>query len=101
MYQYMLYRSLTLVRGAAVSLIYVTSLDSPADSHEEAKTVTLMSTDVDRAVHGLELAHETWARLLEVIIGIWLLARQVGAISVAPVIVVVCKSSSIPTLLTI
>lgn len=70
MYQYKLYRSLTLVRAATISLIYVTSLDSPADSHEEAKTVTLMSTDVDRTVHGLELAHETWARLLEVAIGI-------------------------------
>ncbi|KAI1858876.1 uncharacterized protein JN550_012335 [Neoarthrinium moseri] len=82
-----LYRSLTMVRAATVSLIYVTSLESFPGTLDDAKTVTLMSTDVERTVSGLELLHETWARVLEIAIGIWLLARQIGAISIAPVIV--------------
>lgn len=75
-----------------ISLIYVKSLESSTGELNDAKTVTLMSTDVDRTVSGLELLHETWARLLEISLGVWLLARQMGAISVAPMIVAVCTS---------
>jgi hypothetical protein len=91
LYQYKLYRSLTMVRAATVSLIYVTSLDSLEETLDDSKTVTLMSTDVDRIVSGLELVHETWARLLEMAIGVWLLARQIGAISIAPIVVAIRK----------
>lgn len=92
LYQYKLRRFLTLVRTAGISLIYVTSLHASAEDQDEATTATLMSTDVDRVVTGLELVHETWARLLEVAIGVWLLAMQMGAIAVAPVLVVIRKS---------
>lgn len=80
-----------MVRAATISLIYVTLLDCPEGEHNEAKAVTLMSTDVDRIVSGLELVHETWARLLEMAIGVWLLAQQMGAVSIAPVIVAIRK----------
>ncbi|KAK8091117.1 multidrug resistance protein [Apiospora phragmitis] len=86
-YQYLLYRSLTIARGALVSLIYVASLQTVADDQDEAKVITLMSTDVERTVTGLEMVHETWARLLEIAIGVWLLARQMGAIPASPILV--------------
>ncbi|KAH8666573.1 P-loop containing nucleoside triphosphate hydrolase protein [Xylariales sp. PMI_506] len=89
MYQYLLYRFLTMVRGALISLIYATSLQLPTTSQDNAETVTLMSTDVDRVVNGLELLHEAWARVLEIAIGIWLLAQQMDAISVSPILVAV------------
>ena len=81
-----------MARAALVSLIYVTSLQTAADGQDEAQIITLMSTDVERTVTGLELVHETWARLLEIAIGVWLLARQMGAISASPILVAIGMS---------
>jgi ATP-binding cassette, subfamily C (CFTR/MRP), member 1 len=78
-----------MVRAAVISLIYAKALKCSALAQEDVKTVTLMSTDADRVVNGLELVHETWARLLEIAIGIWLLSQQMGAISISPVLVAV------------
>jgi ATP-binding cassette subfamily C (CFTR/MRP) protein 1 len=41
----------------------------------------LVSTDVDSLVTTAEMFHETWAQLVEVVIGMILLTRKVGWIS--------------------
>lgn len=74
-----------------MSLIYLKSLELPAEMNDEAAAVTLMSTDVDRVAMSTELAYEIWARLIEIGIGTWLLERQMGAICVAPVLVSIGK----------
>ena len=78
-----------MFRGALVSLIYSRTLMLQADIYNESAAVTLMSTDIDRISNSLEDIHETWARAIEVAIGIWLLERQLGWVCVAPVIVVI------------
>lgn len=73
-----------------MSLIYNVTLEYTAGSvNDEAAATTLMSTDVDRTVNSLELLHETWARILEIAIGTWLLTRELGAISIAPILVAI------------
>lgn len=52
-----------------------------------------MGTDVERIVQSLRVIHELWASILEVGIAVWLLARQVGAASVLPV--VICVGASV------
>lgn len=59
---------------------------------DDAKTVTLMSTDAERAVNGLQMLHETWARILEIAIGIYLLTTRMGAVSVSPILVATGES---------
>jgi ATP-binding cassette, subfamily C (CFTR/MRP), member 1 len=54
-----------------------------------------MSTDIDRIAASMQSMHETWARLIEVSIGVWLLSIQLGAVSVIPIIVVISKLSTI------
>ena len=44
--------------------------------------------DVDAIIEHLENVNDTWARLVEIAIGLWLLERQLGATCVVPVVVV-------------
>lgn len=45
---------------------------------DDSAAMTLMSTDVERITIGLNMMHETWAGVIEVAIGIYLLYRQLG-----------------------
>jgi ATP-binding cassette, subfamily C (CFTR/MRP), member 1 len=80
-----------MLRGALVSLIFNKTLFLRDGVYDEAAAVTHMSTDVDRISLSMESMPETWARLIEVAIGVWLLSIQLGAVSVVPIIVVVSK----------
>ncbi|KAJ9298207.1 hypothetical protein DTO271G3_3812 [Paecilomyces variotii] len=83
-----------MFRGAVVSLIYSHTLCLQADVYDESASVTLMSTDVDIIAQSLQQLNEAWARLIEIGIGIWLLEKQLGAVCVAPIVVVlVCTST--------
>ncbi|KAE8352698.1 P-loop containing nucleoside triphosphate hydrolase protein [Aspergillus coremiiformis] len=92
-YKHQLFRIITMFRGAFIALIYDHSLALHDGAYDESAAVTLMSTDVDMIARSLEQVNEAWARLLEVVIGIWLLERQLGAVCVAPILVIlVCTS---------
>ncbi|KAJ9195019.1 hypothetical protein DTO164E3_7003 [Paecilomyces variotii] len=93
-YRHELFRMITMFRGAVVSLIYSHTLSLQAGVYDESASVTLMSTDVDIIAQSLQQVNEAWARLIEIGIGIWLLERQLGAVCVAPIVVVlVCTST--------
>jgi ATP-binding cassette, subfamily C (CFTR/MRP), member 1 len=80
-----------MFRGATVSLIYQKSLLLRGTEVDNAAAVSLMSNDVDRIAFCLEELNECWSRLIEVGIGIPLLARQLGWVSVVPLFVVICE----------
>jgi ATP-binding cassette subfamily C (CFTR/MRP) protein 1 len=86
-----LYRFIAMFRGATVSLIYEKSL-LRSDIVDSASAVSLMSNDVDSIAFNLELLNECWARSIELAIGIFLLTRQLGWVSIMPIVVVLCKS---------
>ncbi|KAI1270874.1 hypothetical protein F5Y07DRAFT_384897, partial [Xylaria sp. FL0933] len=52
------------------------------------KAVTLVSTNVDSSSPVGEMAHEAWAQLLEVIIGLSLLAREVAWLWPLPIVLI-------------
>lgn len=79
-----------MFRGALVSLIYDRTLQLQDGVYNEAAAVTLMSTDVDRIASSLEDLHEIWAQIIEVGLGIWLLAMQLGWVCVFPLLVLSC-----------
>lgn len=87
-YNQNLHRFVTMFRGATVSLIYRHAIELSDGLYDESAAVTLMSTDVDRIVLCLIDLNECWARLIEVAIGIVLLARQLGWVCIMPIIVV-------------
>ena len=100
-----------MFRGAAIGLIYNRTLSLRDGVYDEAAAVTLQSTDIERLLVSLISVNvssrtfdvywsqadenkEVWSGLFEVAIGIWLLSRQLGAVSVTPVIVIL--SSFLP-----
>jgi ATP-binding cassette subfamily C (CFTR/MRP) protein 1 len=91
LYRQKLYRSYATLRGGLSSLIYRHSL-SMRSVDSEVPTITLMSNDVDGIIHGLEFIISVPISLAEVVVGIWLLWRQIGPISLGPVLLVVACS---------
>ena len=59
--------------------------------YDESAAVTHMSTDIDRIATSMQSMNEVWSRLVEVAIGVWLLSIQLGAVSVIPILVVLCE----------
>jgi ATP-binding cassette, subfamily C (CFTR/MRP), member 1 len=76
LYTHLTIRLLTCLRGALVSLIFVKILR--LRSYADGAPVTLMSTDIDGIVSGMEHNHDIWACVFELAIGIFLLYREIG-----------------------
>ncbi|KAI1763558.1 putative ABC transporter [Hypoxylon sp. FL1150] len=89
-YQNCLNRLKLLTRSALVGLIHHKTIDSPATSYygNDGEAITLMSTDVDSLDGMVEMFHETWAQILEVVIGLVLLAREVGWLWPLPIVLI-------------
>lgn len=80
-----------MIRGALIGLIHHRSLHVQSGSYDDADAVTLMSSDVDNLDSTGEMFHETWAQLLEVIVGTTLLAVQIGWLCIVPLFIIFCK----------
>ncbi|EED13629.1 ATP-binding cassette transporter, putative [Talaromyces stipitatus ATCC 10500] len=93
LYNHKLYRFITMFRGATVSLIYRHALLlQDNDLPDRSTAITLMGSDVDRISACLVNLNECWARSIEVVIGIIILAYQIGWVCVMPIAVVVVSS---------
>jgi ATP-binding cassette subfamily C (CFTR/MRP) protein 1 len=77
-----------MFRGAAISIIYEQALFAREGSYNKSAAVSLMSTDVDEIAFCLEELNECWSCFIEVVIGVTLLARQLGWVSLMPLFVV-------------
>ena len=81
-----------MFRGASIALIYNRTLYLAVGTYDEASAVTLMSTDVDSITQCLGSLTDCWAGFIEVVIGTFLLARQVGWICIVPLLVIASES---------
>lgn len=50
-----------------------------------------MSTDADNLIEIGSIVHETWAQIIEVLIGVSLLASEVGWIWPLPLLLIYCE----------
>ncbi|KAI0376568.1 P-loop containing nucleoside triphosphate hydrolase protein [Hypomontagnella monticulosa] len=90
LYWYLQERAMYMARGALASSVYMKTIEAKISAAEDSAALTLMSTDVERVIRGCLHIHEFWASTIEVGLAGWLLSRQIGIASVAPVIVVGC-----------
>ncbi|KAG9958555.1 P-loop containing nucleoside triphosphate hydrolase protein, partial [Aureobasidium melanogenum] len=81
------YRFLSMLRGTLVTAVYGKATNIVAVAKDNKASITLMSTDVERATRGLIDLHEMWANIVQVAIATWLLEIELGAACVGPVIV--------------
>jgi ATP-binding cassette subfamily C (CFTR/MRP) protein 1 len=86
-----------MIRGALVGLIHNRSLTLKDGVYDESMAITLMSTDVDYITMNGSIVHEIWAQVIEVTIGVWLLAKLLGWACIVPLVVVARKCASYRT----
>ncbi|KAL7811124.1 P-loop containing nucleoside triphosphate hydrolase protein [Trichoderma gracile] len=87
-YQQRLNRLKVMIRGAVVGLIHRKSLNHISSSYDDGKAVTLMSTDAENVGQSARFFHETWAQIIEVLIGTAMLAKEVGWIFPVPIVII-------------
>ncbi|KAF2444598.1 putative multidrug resistance-associated protein [Karstenula rhodostoma CBS 690.94] len=73
---YMTFRFLIRLRGGLIALIYQQTVDARAVDLGSINGLTLMGTDVERIVLNFLTIHEVWASLMDIIIAVFLLQRQ-------------------------
>ncbi|KAK3322938.1 P-loop containing nucleoside triphosphate hydrolase protein [Apodospora peruviana] len=86
-YQHRTYRTITMVRGGLISIIYRKTGSVSLKDVDPAASMTLMSADIERVVQGWQTMHEIWSNSIEVGVAIYLLERQLGVACVVPVAV--------------
>ncbi|THV74025.1 putative ABC transporter [Aureobasidium pullulans] len=79
-------RIMTKLRGALITMIYDRMLVISDGAKKDGAALTLISTDIDTITRVLGELNESWARIIEVAVGIGLFYRQVGAVCIVPVI---------------
>ncbi|KAI0859592.1 putative ABC transporter [Xylaria cubensis] len=77
-----------MTRSALVGLIHDKTMKLPSIAYDTGEATTLMSTDADSLDGIAEMIHEIWAQVIEVLIGIWLLANQIGWIWPLPLFLI-------------
>ena len=94
-YQHRVNRLEVLIRGAMVSLIHSRALDvRNSKAEDDGKVATLVSNDISNMEDSARMFHETWAQFVEVVIGTFLLSRQVGWLWPLPLVLIFCKKYS-------
>lgn len=81
-----------MTKSSLIGLIHDKTVNSSSVSYDDGEATTLMSTDADSLADIGSMVHETWAQVVEVIIGVGLLASQVGWIWPLPLVLIYCTS---------
>src|ERR1700744_1123941 len=87
----MTYRTVAMIRGGLVSMLYSKTAEVDASSIDPSTSVILMSADIERITTGWEKVHELWANIIEIGLAIYLLQRELGVACTIPVGVAVCE----------
>ncbi|KAM0548793.1 hypothetical protein ACHAPJ_009790 [Fusarium lateritium] len=74
-----------MARGQLVSMLYNKATDITITNANPTAALTLMSADIERIDMGWRTAHDVWANLVEIVIAVYLLGRQLGIACLIPV----------------
>ncbi|KAJ1326949.1 ATP-binding cassette subfamily C (CFTR/MRP) member 1 [Microdochium nivale] len=90
--QHLTFRLLTKVRGALVSSIFVSTLETrTTEATSSAQPISLMSTEIDRISYTLQWSLAIVPNLIQVGVGLWILHSYIDKAVVAPALVaIVC-----------
>lgn len=91
-YQHITYRTIVLMRGCLVPLIYEKTLSMDPKKAEEYAPVTLMSADIEKIAFGMRYMHEAWGNIIEIALALWLLYRELNYGGLSPILIAVGKT---------
>jgi len=80
-----------MTRSAVVGMINNKSLSKPSGGYDDAKAVTLMSTDASNVSSFASMFHQAWAHIIEVAVGMTMLALRVGWVFPVPLVIIFCR----------
>src|SRR6478752_1716623 len=86
-------RATTMARGQLISMLYDKATDMSITAANPTAVLTLMSADIERIDTGWRTAHDVWANLIEIVIAVYLLGRQLGLACLIPVGAAICEST--------
>ncbi|THY04281.1 hypothetical protein D6D03_03793 [Aureobasidium pullulans] len=87
-YEHQLNRLNVMTRAALIGLIYEKTLNTPYTTYKDFSAVTLMSIDADSLGNVSDMFHEAWSQVLEVGVGVTLLAQQIGWFCLVPLLLI-------------
>ena len=90
LYWYFQERAMFMARGCLASAVYKKTTQSKLSAADDAASITLMSTDVERIRLGFLFLHELWSCTVQVVLSLYFLQVQLGAAFAAPIIIVAC-----------
>ncbi|KAL5362924.1 P-loop containing nucleoside triphosphate hydrolase protein [Aspergillus floccosus] len=85
-------RAIVTIRGVLCTVIYSKTLATPSYACNHTTAMTLMSTDMDRIITGLQRIHNLWASLMEMAFCMWLLYRELFLAGITPIVVALVSS---------
>lgn len=83
-YQHQINRLKVLTRGCLIGLLHHKTLHihSAVTKPDDGRVTALLSNDVEALIPIAEIVHDTWAYLLEVVVGMVLLSKRIGWLSI-------------------
>lgn len=75
-----------MLRSGLISIVYNQTVRLKASDMKESQAITLMGTDVERIATTLRVIHESWGAIIDVVVAIWLLERQISVAAIGPVL---------------
>ncbi|OAA55691.1 ABC transporter, transmembrane domain, type 1 [Cordyceps fumosorosea ARSEF 2679] len=85
-------RSVTMIRGGLVVLLYDKLLLLPESPAVEARAMTLMFSDTQRVMTAMNYFHELWAGAIDTCVATWLLYRKTGPASLVMLAITIGSS---------
>ena len=85
-------RILTKIRGALTAIIYHSMLRLRVETGNSATAVSLMSSDIDRIYLALRWVLALVPNLVHIILAMWILFTQLGAVVISPVVIALGES---------
>jgi ATP-binding cassette, subfamily C (CFTR/MRP), member 1 len=83
---------MTMLRGGMMSLIYEKMMALPLGGINESSAMSIMGADVEIIAETLHLwICDAWANVIQLGLAVWLLANQLGAVCIAPIIIAASK----------
>ncbi|KAH7152638.1 putative ABC multidrug transporter [Dactylonectria macrodidyma] len=86
---YFHFRMLAMARSILVTETFIRATKARIGTGDDSAALTLMSTDIERINMGFRALHDTWASVIQAAVAAWMLYNQLGAVFVAPIVVVI------------
>lgn len=91
-WNYLSYRLMTAIRGQLISTIYSKMLTLPTADANGSSAMSLMGTDVQKIAETFHyIIVQAIPQFVEVVVAMYLLYLQLGAVCVAPLLITVSK----------